>query len=232
MRSAARIATVPGEAAPMALINYQDARPWAKAIRQAVLTKKMPPWFADPSIGHFANDRSLSQAKSTRWSPGSMAGRRKAIPKDAPAPRKFVEGWNIGKPDLILQMPNAFEIPASGKIDYQYVIIPTGLKEDTWVSQIEVRPEARANMHHVIVHVREPGSKWFADHEPGVVFIPRPGEARRRGDGAGRVRAGRGVRAGGNAASRDSGQGGVRSRAPTALHGEREGRRRIGPGSG
>ncbi len=166
----------PGEAAPMALMNYQDARPWAKAIRQAVLTKKMPPWFADPGVGHFANDRSLSQEEIDTLVAWIDGGTKEGDPKDAPAPRKFVEGWNIGKPDLVLQMPNAFEIPASGKIDYQYVIIPTGLKEDTWVSKIEVRPGDRAHMHHVIVHVREPGSKWFADHQPGEVFVPNRGE--------------------------------------------------------
>src|SRR5215467_2045071 len=108
-----------GEAAPMVLMNYQDARPWAKSIRQAILTKKMPPWFADPSIGHFANDRSLSQAEIDTivgWIDGGM---KEGDAKDAPSPRKFVEGWNIGKPDLVLQMPNAFNVPASGQIEYQ-----------------------------------------------------------------------------------------------------------------
>jgi hypothetical protein len=166
----------PGEAAPMALMNFNDARPWAKAIRQAVITKKMPPWFADPSVGHFANDRSLSQAEIDTLIAWVDGGTKEGDVKDAPAPRKFVEGWNIGKPDLVLQMPTAFDVPATGKIDYQYVIIPTGLTQDTWVSKIEVRPEARANMHHVIVHLREPGSKWFAEHQAGVVFIPARGE--------------------------------------------------------
>lgn len=166
----------PGEAAPMSLLTYQDARPWAKAIRQAVLTRKMPPWFADPSVGHFANDRSLSQDEIDTLVAWIDGGVKEGDPKDAPAPRTFVEGWNIGKPDLVLQMPNAFEIPASGTIEYQYVVIPTGLTQDTWVSKIEVRPEARGQMHHVIVYVREPGSKWFADAKPGVVFVPPRGE--------------------------------------------------------
>jgi Copper type II ascorbate-dependent monooxygenase, C-terminal domain len=166
----------PGEAAPMALMNYQDARPWAKSIRQAVLTKKMPPWFADPSVGHFQNDRSLTQAEIDTIVAWVDGGVKEGDAKDAPAPRKFVEGWNIGKPDLVLEMPNAFQIPASGKIEYQYVVIPTGLTQDTWVSKVEVRPEARAQMHHVIVYTREPGSKWLADAKPGVVFVPPMGE--------------------------------------------------------
>jgi hypothetical protein len=166
----------PGEAAPMALINYKDARPWAKSIKQAVLTKKMPPWFADPSVGHFTNDRSLSQSEIDTLVAWVDGGVKEGDPKDAPAPRTFVEGWNIGKPDLVLQMPKAFEVPPSGTIEYQYVIIPTGLKEDKWVSRIEVRPEARANMHHVIAYVREPGSKWLADEPIGVTFVPNRGE--------------------------------------------------------
>jgi hypothetical protein len=165
----------PGEVAPMSLINYQDARPWAKSIRQAVLTKKMPPWFADPHFGKFANDRSLSQAEIdtiTAWVDG---GAKEGDPKDAPAPRQFTEGWNIGTPDLVLEMPNAFDVPATGKVDYMYVVLPTNLTEDKWIQASEVRPSNRAVMHHVIVSIREPGSTWMADAKPGVVFLPPRG---------------------------------------------------------
>ena len=102
----------PGEAAPMSLINYQDARPWAKAIRQAVISRKMPPWFADPHVGKFLNDRSLSQDEIDTLVAWVDGGAKEGDPKDAPAPRNFVEGWNIGKPDLVLQMPNAFDVLA------------------------------------------------------------------------------------------------------------------------
>ena len=165
----------------MALLNYNDARPWAKSIRQAVLTKKMPPWFADPSMGHFANDRSLSQAEIdtlVAWMDGGDQGRRCQGRAGAPAVRRGLE-YRQARPGVA--DAECIRDSASGKIDYQYVIIPTGLTQDTWVSKIEVRPEARAHMHHVIVHVREPGSKWFADHKPGEVFVPNPGE---RGGGA------------------------------------------------
>src|ERR1700741_1889287 len=91
----------PGEAAPMPLMTYNEARPWAKAIRQAVLTKKMPPWFADPHYGKFSNDPSLSQAEIdtlTAWVDG---GAKEGDPAAAPAPVQFVDGWNIGKPDMV-----------------------------------------------------------------------------------------------------------------------------------
>jgi len=164
-----------GEAAPMSLLTYQDARPWAKAIRLAVLTRKMPPWFADPKYGHFSNDRSLSRSEIdtiVSWIDGGVP---EGDPNDAPPPRHFVEGWNIGQPDLVLQMPNAFHVPATGTVEYQYVILPTHLTEDKWVLASEVRPTNRAVMHHVITSIREPGSKWMADEPPGVVFVPPKG---------------------------------------------------------
>src|SRR5579864_5543095 len=91
----------PGEAAPMSLMTYQDARPWAKAIREAVVTRKMPPWFADPHVGKFANDRSLSQTEIDTLVSWADGGAKEGNTKDAPAPRQFVDGWNIGKPDLV-----------------------------------------------------------------------------------------------------------------------------------
>ncbi|HLJ46383.1 MAG TPA: hypothetical protein VKU01_10265 [Bryobacteraceae bacterium] len=171
----------PGEVAPMPLISYKDARPWAKSIRQAVLTKKMPPWFADPTVGHFLNDRSLSQSEIDAIVAWVDGGAKEGNPKDAPAPRQWVDGWAMGKPDLVLEMPNAFPVPASGQLEYQYVILPTHLKEDVWVVAAEVRPGDRSVMHHVITSIREPGSKWMADKEPGVVFVPPRGAGARGG---------------------------------------------------
>jgi hypothetical protein len=140
-----------------------------------VLTKKMPPWFADPHVGKFSNDRSLSQGEIDTLVAWVDGGVKEGNPKDAPAPRQFVEGWNIGKPDLVLQMPNAFEVPATGTVEYQYVVIPTNLTEDRWIQATEVRPGDRAVMHHVITFIREPGSTWMADAQPGVPFVPKRG---------------------------------------------------------
>lgn len=157
----------------MPLITYNDARPWAKSIREAVLTKKMPPWFADPHYGKFSNDRSLSQSEIDTIVAWVDGGAKEGDRKDAPAPRQFVEGWNIGKPDLVLEMPKAIDVPATGLMEYRYVILPTHLTEDRWVLASEVRPGNRAVMHHVIASVREAGSKWFADREAGIPFVPR-----------------------------------------------------------
>src|SRR5579864_4374058 len=123
----------PGEAAPMSLLNYQDVRPWAKSIRQAVVTKKMPPWFADSHYGKFSNDRSLSQTEIDTLVAWADSGAKEGDAKDAPKPVDWVEGWRIGKPDMVISMPIAFNIPASGTIDYQYILIPTGFKEEKYI---------------------------------------------------------------------------------------------------
>jgi hypothetical protein len=157
----------PGEAAPMALVTYQDARPWAKAIRQAVLTRKMPPWLADPSVGHFANDRTLAPSDIETLVKWSHAGAPAGHQKDAPKPIEFTDGWNIGKPDVILEMASPYEVPATGTIEYQHFIVPTGFTEDKWVQVVELRPGNRSVVHHAAVFVRPPESKWMRSANPG-----------------------------------------------------------------
>src|ERR1043166_3198071 len=91
----------PGDVAPMSLLSYKDARPWAAAIKEAVLTRKMPPWKADPHVGKWANDPSLTAEELrtiTAWVDG---GKAEGNPRQMPAPPQFAEGWKIGKPDAV-----------------------------------------------------------------------------------------------------------------------------------
>jgi hypothetical protein len=173
----------PGEIAPMSFLTYEDVRPWAKAIKAAVLEKKMPPWQADPHYGKFRNDRALSPETLSTLTAWVDAGAPEGDPKDAPAPVSFMEGWNIGKPDLVFEMPHAFDVPAQGTIDYQYTVIPTNFKEDTWVQAAEVRPGSRTTVHHVIAFIRPKGSKWLADLKPGEIVAPPKPERSERRDG-------------------------------------------------
>ena len=162
----------PGEVAPMPFLTYGQTRPWAKAIREAVGLKKMPPWFAEPGFGPFANDRSLSQPDIdtlVRW---VDSGASEGNPSDAPAPRNWVDGWNISPPDAVVKMLRPFPLPASGDVDYQYFVIPTGFTEDRWVQMAELRPDNRAVVHHAVVYIREPGSSWLQDAKPGVPYVP------------------------------------------------------------
>src|SRR6266850_7256928 len=103
----------PGEIAPMSFLTYKDVRPWAKAIKTAVVGRQMPPWFADPAYGHFANDRRLSDADVNTLSAWADQGASEGDEKDKPAPIAFQEGWSL-KPDLVIEMPKNIELPATG----------------------------------------------------------------------------------------------------------------------
>ena len=172
----------PGEAAPMSFLTYNETRPWAKAIRQAVLQKRMPPLLADPHVGKFSNDRSLTEQESNILTAWADNGAPEGNPADLPKPRTFVDGWNIGAPDAVFEMPAAYDVPAAGTIEYQYIIVPTNFKEDRWIQMAEIRPGNRAVVHHVIAFVRPPGSKWFAGTAVGV---PVTRQARGGGEGGG-----------------------------------------------
>ncbi|HXE10939.1 MAG TPA: hypothetical protein VN633_02390 [Bryobacteraceae bacterium] len=154
----------------MSLITYQQVRPWAKAIRQAAITKQMPPWFAVKGIGKFSNDPSLSGAEIetiSKWAEeGAPAGRV----EDAPPAHSWTHGWNIASPTHIIEMPKAVSIPTAGDVEYTYEIIPTHFTKDTWVRMAEIRPSSRQNVHHAVVYIRPPQSKWLRHAPLGVPF--------------------------------------------------------------
>ncbi len=151
----------PGEAAPMSFLTYEGTRPYAAAIRQAVLSKKMPPWGADGVHGKFQNDPRLTEDEKSTLLAWVAAKAPAGDPKQAPAARQFVEGWNVGQPDLVVAMPKAYEVPAKGTVEYTRFILPLNFTEDRWISTAEVRPGNRAVVHHVIAYVRDPKSKWL-----------------------------------------------------------------------
>ena len=175
----------PNQIAPMSFLSYKEARPWAQAIKAAVLVKKMPPWFADPRYGHFSNERKLSDADIktlVRW---ADSGAVEGDAKSKPAPREFpADGWNI-KPDLVFAMPKPYNVPSDGVIEYTYIVVPTGFTKDTWVTAAEVLPGNRQVTHHVIAFVRPPGSPWLPDAKPGEPFVPVIHKRDANGAGAG-----------------------------------------------
>jgi mono/diheme cytochrome c family protein len=146
-----------GEVAPMALTSYQAARPWAKSIREKVVTRTMPPWTADPHIGEFKNDRRLAQSEIDTIVAWVNAGAPEGDPKDLPVPPQFTEGWNIGKPDQIFDYGADFTVPAEGVVDYQYYKVPTNFTEDKWIEAAEIRPQHRDVTHHINVLILTEG---------------------------------------------------------------------------
>ncbi|MGC2887436.1 MAG: hypothetical protein WB627_00100 [Candidatus Acidiferrum sp.] len=156
--------------APMQFGTYEQTRPYAAAIAAATRNKSMPPWFADPRIGHFSNDPSLSPGQIAALAAWAEAGAPAGNPSDAPRLRRWAVRWSIPEPDLILKMPTAVPIPASGDVEYTYEIMPSGFKEDRWVRAVEILPLLRANVHHAVVYVRPPNSKWMQHAPVGVPF--------------------------------------------------------------
>jgi mono/diheme cytochrome c family protein len=148
----------PGEAAPFSTLTYKDARPWAKSIREKVITREMPPWHADPHFGQFANDRRLSQKEIDTIVAWVDGGAVEGNAKDLPPVPKFTDGWNIPKPDVVLQMEEEYALAASGPDEYQYFEIPTNFTEDKYIQMAEARPGNRRIVHHIIALIVPPGA--------------------------------------------------------------------------
>ena len=157
----------PGEVAPMSFVTYGDTRPWAKAMKAAILTRKMPPWFAEQ--GHFTNDPTLTRDEIDTLLSWVNHGAPEGDAKDRPAPVMFQEGWNI-KPDLIVEMPKEFHVPASGTINYQNIRVKVNFPEDLWVVAAEMRPGNPKVLHHGRVIVVAPGAAWMSKAVPGEPY--------------------------------------------------------------
>ena len=149
----------PGSIAPMALLSYDDVRPWARAVKQRVVSREMPPWGADPAVGTFANDPSLSKAEIDTIVAWVDGGAPEGNAGDLPKVPQFTEGWHIGKPDLVFKFVQPFRVPADGTVPYTYITVPTNLKEDVWVRGVEFRPTDRRVVHHIISDLVEGNGK-------------------------------------------------------------------------
>jgi hypothetical protein len=175
----------PSMFAPMSLMTYEEARPWARAIKTRVVKKEMPPWTADSPAGVFKNDPRLSQKDIetiVAWVDGGAA---RGNDRDMPKAPEYTEGWTIGKPDAIFTMTEDFQIPAEGTIPYQYIRIPTNLTEGKWLQAIEFRPGNREAVHHIIGSAQPAGGDpnneraagrvglgGITPNKPGVVTDP------------------------------------------------------------
>jgi len=141
----------PNDIAPMSLLTYEEARPWAKSIAKYVQEGQMPPWHADPGYGPWKNERSLTKKEIkqiVRWVEG---GAPRGNPKDfTPAPEIGDGEWRLGEPDYIITF-DAVEIPAGGPDQFRDFVHKTDLGEDKWITGIELLPGSRSVVHHVIL---------------------------------------------------------------------------------
>lgn len=159
-----------GEAAPFTLVNYTEVKKRGRVIADVTRARTMPPWKADHGDYEFKSERRLTDAEIDiiqRWVADGMPEGNPAL---APALPKFTEGWQLGKPDLIVKMPEAYSVPAGGPDIYRNFAIPLNLPEDKWVRAVDFRPGTRAVVHHSLFFLDTTGDarkKDAADPEPG-----------------------------------------------------------------
>jgi mono/diheme cytochrome c family protein len=160
----------PGEAAPFSLLSYEDARKRGGLIAQVTKSRYMPPWHAVHGYGEFADERRLTDEQIAAIDDWVKNGMPQGNPARLPKVPQFTDGWQLGKPDLILEMPASFDVPASGPDIYRNFVIPTGLAEDKAVRAVEFRPGTRAVVHHALFMYVRGGALAAADGKDG-----RPG---------------------------------------------------------
>jgi hypothetical protein len=139
-----------GEVAPMALLTFEDARPWARAIKDKVASRQMPPWFADPKVGAFSNDPSLTAGEIATITNWVDAGAPRGDLTDMPKLPHFTEGWQLGEPDLVVELPEV-QIPATGADYFPTPNLVLPIAEDHWIRAVEVRPGNREVTHHSVI---------------------------------------------------------------------------------
>jgi hypothetical protein len=145
--------------APMSLVEYKSVRPWAKAIREVVLLRRMPPWFADRKSGHFSNDPSLSESEMHTIAQWVDQGAKEGDPGDLPPAPSYVDGWHIGKPDVVFDIGQDYVLKGNLSDEYVYFTVPTNFTEGHWIQAIELRPGNRKVVHHAHVSVVLPEAK-------------------------------------------------------------------------
>ena len=160
----------PGEAAPFSLISYEDAYKRAKLMARVTTSRYMPPWHAEPGFGDFLDERRLTEAQIDQIAAWVKQGTPRGDARKMPKLPVFTDGWQLGKPDLVLEMPEAFEVPADGPDIYRNFAIPTGIAEDKWIRAVEFRPGARQVVHHALFQYARGGVAAElngADGKPG-----------------------------------------------------------------
>lgn len=154
-----------GMVAPFALSTYEEARKWLGPMRESVSAGRMPPWHADASQGHFANDRRLTEQERRMLLAWMDAGAPFGDSLDMPEPRSFTSGWMIGEPDITFRMPREVTVPAQGVVPYKYFTVATKFQEDVWIQAAEIRPGNRAVVHHIMVFHRKPNGGMLNPEE-------------------------------------------------------------------
>ena len=158
----------PGEVAPFSLLTYEDAAKRAKWLQQVTERRLMPPWKAEPNFGHFQDEQRLSDTEIQLIAAWTKAGAPEGDAADLPQAPEFPQGWRLGEPDLVIEMPEEFTVPADGRDIFQYFVAPIDIDEDRHVEAVEFRPGNPAVVHHAILFLDANGAaRKLDDEEPG-----------------------------------------------------------------
>ncbi len=177
-----------GELAPFPLTTFDEVVGWAETIREVVNDGRMPPWFADPNFGHFANDSSMSAEEKSAINRWVDNGSPEGNPADLPEPPTFITGWRMDRPDEVYYMDEPFTVPAEGTVPYQHFLIDPEFEEDVWITGAEARPGNASVVHHIVLfavpgQMREMAEELIARERQGEkVFDIQQGERREEGD--------------------------------------------------
>jgi WD40-like Beta Propeller Repeat len=178
----------PGEAAPFSLITYEEARMRATLMARATKSRYMPPWHVAQGYGEFVGERRLTDAQIDAFDQWVKQGTPRGDAGKMPKLPAFIDGWQLGTPDLVLEMPAGFDIPAGGPDVFRNFSIPTKLSEDKWVRAVEYRPSARKVVHHALFAYVPGGStaqQEGADGRPGFGGMGSVGVVARGGNTGG-----------------------------------------------
>jgi peroxiredoxin len=149
-----------GEIAPFTLTSYQDLLGWEDTILEVIADNRMPPWYADPTHGKFANDARLNAEQQQLISTWVQNGMPEGDASDLPAAPQFVEGWQIPQPDQVIKMRDEpFTVAAEGVLDYQHFVVDPHWDETKYIVASEARPDKRGVVHHILVYVIPPGER-------------------------------------------------------------------------
>ncbi len=168
-------------AAPFSLVTYEDAVNWREMMKEVVLQRRMPPWHADPRFGNFREERRLSQDEIDTVVAWINDGTPEGNPADLPPARDYPDGWRIGEPDIVFELPEEVTVPAKGTVPYLYFETKTNFKEDVFVQAAEARPGNRAVVHHIVLFYKAPGEQrsrlfenWIDGAAPGNIPMQLP----------------------------------------------------------
>ena len=161
----------PGEAAPFALLSYQDVAKRGKLIATVTKSQYMPPWKAEKTSIEFADQRRLKENEIALIDEWVKAGMPEGLAADAPPAPKFASGWKLGEPDMVIEVPSAFNVPADGLDIYRNIGLPLGLTEDKWLTAIEMKPSAHSVVHHVL-YFADPAGKAHLKNEGDQIGFP------------------------------------------------------------